>query len=547
MMKGRMLVLVAFLTLALALSCSTGKDKVDDTPGTGEVSEVAVSDVADANGVLETVEPQDGAGDVPGSDVCQPNCDGKECGDDGCGGTCGSCCPGIPCIDGICNCAPLDCSGKECGPDGCCGSCGECPAGFECVDWKCEDTSDPCFGKQCGPDGEGGSCGTCPCEGCHPCNVYCDEGQCMGEHDCPCIFECFGVCLEGDQACLQNCINDSPIEAQMAFNSLMECINIPCYYIDECPVDPIEECPDEYYACFPPGDLDCEGVYLCLSECGGDDQECVVQCFDEGSIEALEVWDEYIDCMDLAGYFECPDDDDACYEQAEVACATEFNACLGCTPNCEGKECGDDGCSGSCGECEGPKNDCVEGECQAICDCLDDADCQPAEDFDLCNGKLVCGLTMPCMCELDPDSVVECPDGQVCAPETGACCSPSCEGKECGSDGCGGECGSCGPGEDCVGSDCSWNNCEPGKNGGCASSNSFFVCNEESSAFLEVPCESPWLLCVDGECLDVECVPGDVECQGMTATKECLPEGVWSQPQNCPEGTMCIEADCVVP
>jgi len=41
---------------------------------------------------------------VGGACVCQPECDGKECGDDGCGGTCGSCAGQDACVGGLCVC-----------------------------------------------------------------------------------------------------------------------------------------------------------------------------------------------------------------------------------------------------------------------------------------------------------------------------------------------------------------------------------------------------------------------------------------------------------
>jgi len=39
-------------------------------------------------------------------------------------------------------CVPA-CEGKECGPDGCTGTCGKCPDGFECLDGFCEEAG-PC-------------------------------------------------------------------------------------------------------------------------------------------------------------------------------------------------------------------------------------------------------------------------------------------------------------------------------------------------------------------------------------------------------------------
>lgn len=47
-----------------------------------------------------------------------PFCEGKVCGDDGCGDSCGSCQGNYNCEDGECVCQP-NCSGKQCGPNGC--------------------------------------------------------------------------------------------------------------------------------------------------------------------------------------------------------------------------------------------------------------------------------------------------------------------------------------------------------------------------------------------------------------------------------------------
>ncbi|MBM4354303.1 MAG: hypothetical protein FJ109_10990 [Deltaproteobacteria bacterium] len=68
---------------------------------------------------------------------CVPVCDGKECGDDGCGAFCGEgdgdqgCEGEDKCIDGLCECTP-QCDGKTCGPDKCGGQCGDCGDGTYC-------------------------------------------------------------------------------------------------------------------------------------------------------------------------------------------------------------------------------------------------------------------------------------------------------------------------------------------------------------------------------------------------------------------------------
>jgi hypothetical protein len=75
---------------------------------------------------------------------CERACEGKVCGDDGCGGSCGTCSHG-ECVAGQCVCEP-DCQGRVCGDDGCGGSCGTCTqANHECSAGQCV-LNDPCNG-----------------------------------------------------------------------------------------------------------------------------------------------------------------------------------------------------------------------------------------------------------------------------------------------------------------------------------------------------------------------------------------------------------------
>ncbi|MSP60807.1 MAG: hypothetical protein EXR72_10790 [Myxococcales bacterium] len=70
---------------------------------------------------------------------CLPQCDGKFCGDDGCGGTCGDCGVGqicsakARCISDPCK--PV-CQGRQCGSDGCGGICGTCQVGKACEEFS---------------------------------------------------------------------------------------------------------------------------------------------------------------------------------------------------------------------------------------------------------------------------------------------------------------------------------------------------------------------------------------------------------------------------
>lgn len=93
--------------------------------------------------------------------VCVPDCTDKNGGDDGCGGTCPVCTQeGEQCVDNICVCTPM-CTDIECGDNGCGSTCGTCIGqNDECIDGHCICQPD-CTNKVCGDDGCGGGCGTC--------------------------------------------------------------------------------------------------------------------------------------------------------------------------------------------------------------------------------------------------------------------------------------------------------------------------------------------------------------------------------------------------
>ena len=110
------------------------------------------------------------------SSECNSDCEGKQCGSDGCGGNCGTCESNEVCAEGICECVS-NCEGKSCGDDdGCGGRCRSCESGYVCNtnSWACEAGTcvADCEGKQCGNDGCGGSCGSCDN------NKVCINGEC---------------------------------------------------------------------------------------------------------------------------------------------------------------------------------------------------------------------------------------------------------------------------------------------------------------------------------------------------------------------------------
>jgi len=141
--------------------------------------------------------------------ACTPNCGARRCGDNGCGGSCGSCAAGQACTAaGTCaasTCTP-NCTGRSCGMDGCGGSCGSCSGTGSCNAMTGQCCTPNCDGRSCGPDGCGGVCGTCPgglvCDSvrgsCTPtCTPTCAGRNC-GPNNCG-TGSC-GTCLSG-QAC----------------------------------------------------------------------------------------------------------------------------------------------------------------------------------------------------------------------------------------------------------------------------------------------------------------------------------------------------------
>jgi len=144
------------VAVLLALGCNEGR-----TPGTTP---------EEAPEEAQEVVP----GEVPG---CERECDGRQCGEDACGGLCGECASGEVCsADGRCTAEVAGgCSdtceglGYECG-EVCGEACGACGGGLVCDDGACVCEPSCSAGGCGGHDGCGGTCGPCPsaqsCEGC---------------------------------------------------------------------------------------------------------------------------------------------------------------------------------------------------------------------------------------------------------------------------------------------------------------------------------------------------------------------------------------------
>lgn len=378
---------------------------------------------------------------------CAPACWGKLCGDDGCGGTCGGCESGDVCVEddnGWTSCCTPQCDGLQCGYDGCGGSCGSCGEDENCMDdGQCEVCT--CEGKVCGDDGCGEPCGSCPA------GTGCSDGQCVDAPDgcgvtqtpgcggCA-VEEC--VCEQDDVCCTTGwdslCSFIARYICGLDCPCMSYCENMVCG--DDGCGGTCGSCDDgEYCTNFGRcAECTCEG-----KECGGDGcgvdcgtcpdgETCLTgTCVPAGCAESAEAGCGGCECEECV----CDRDSHCCDTEWDGTCAEMCSEDCGfdcpCVPYCEANECGSDGCGGSCGTClEGMVCDGNNLCCEPVCEgkvCGDDG----------CDG--VCGT-----CEV----------GLKC--EDGACvdCTPDCTGKECGDNGCGGSCGECGTGLTCSANQC---------------------------------------------------------------------------------------------
>lgn len=192
--------------------------------------------------------------DAPGVDGCVPDCAGRVCGDDGCGGSCGDCLTGATCTAaGACDCPMATCDTDVCGVSSCGRSCGACAAGEGCFMGACMSAA-TCPGTPC-TDRAGRSI----CEG------QAGLGRCTTDAALDAVCVCSGS--GGELAC-DACIAAAvPPAIGTACTDASECpAGVPCGFTGLCgePCDPTAACTSG--VCFIPGDV--SGA--CLEECACD-------------------------------------------------------------------------------------------------------------------------------------------------------------------------------------------------------------------------------------------------------------------------------------
>jgi hypothetical protein len=269
---------------------------------------------------------------------CKPNCTGKECGPDGCGGTCGECpeaetpCSQPTCLTGKCTSKPAE------GP---CDDGDACTTGDHCTGGTCTgdepdcDDANPCTADSCD-----GTTGLCLHEDAPLNGAKCDDGN-----------PCTGTDVCGDGLCAGTLL---PLD-QLA---TLECT---CAKDSDC--DPLED-----------GDV-CNGTLTCKLDEGSLAGVCVIppesvlSC-DDGNPCTDDGCDKKLGCVH-------PDDDDNPCDDGDPCNGTDkCNAGI-CEPQ-PPPDCNDN-------------NPCTDDSCVPGQGCSQTAnDSNSCDDADPCNGAETC-------------------------------------------------------------------------------------------------------------------------------------------------------------
>ena len=399
--------------------CSSGDMcKLQQTCTNGECRGGVPPSCDDGNPCTEdSCGPSTGCAHEPIPDCCVPICAGKECGDDGCGGQCGECPSGSPCLEtGICGICQKDCAGKACGSDGCGGLCGTCGFGKRCGEtFGCEACN--CDGRECGDDGCGNSCGECfegaECNefySCGPCEADCTDklcgsdgcggscGECGEGLGCtaaficaPCMPNC-GAAVCGGDGCGGSCGScDDPLAVCEAGQCIVPGAGDSCalpFTVTQLPftfeANTANAEPDfgvtsgqcqagdsgsygggsrDHVYEFTPTDsgnftvrLDStfDAALYIGRTCEDIGSDCLY-AIDDGLSNDIETFSLFLSSEET--YYIIVDGWSSSSDlNGAYTLMVEVQDFGGCTPNCTDKECGNNGCGGQCGICS------VEGE-----------------------------------------------------------------------------------------------------------------------------------------------------------------------------------------
>jgi hypothetical protein len=277
-------------------------------------------------------------------------------------------CPaGQSCLDGRCTACTPNCADRECGDNGCGGSCGTCPGNLFCDSGKCVDECfDECWWGEswCWSESETVECGEFdedPCMDYSP-PIACPEGRCNWETG-RCGGDCWDECWWGES----HCINDG------------ESVECGQWDADAClEFGPPQRCPD--------GNCDWQ-----TGRCGGDCwDECFwgeSWCWSEWEVAECGQWDAD-SCLEFSPPLPCPQGfcdwdtgqcggdcwdecgwgESFCFSDSEVVQCGEYDGDP-CTEFSPPTRCPNGRCNRSTGRCRGACSDeCTWGERYCIQD-----------------------------------------------------------------------------------------------------------------------------------------------------------------------------------
>jgi hypothetical protein len=462
----------------------------------------------------------------------------------------------------------------------------ECPPGWSCqqIPGTAPDIVFICVSDHanlCLPCSSGTECkGAAGNDG--ACLDYGDEGSfcggiCATNEDCPWGFSCLTT-VTVDGIDIMQCVADAGV-CPCTGKSVALGLWTPCVVTSEAGL-----CTGKR-VCTDSGLSDCDATLPSEDLCDGIDNNCDGDVDEETCNDDNECTDDI--CLGEEGCNHTPvaigecKDGDPC----TVADHCEEGLCVGDAVECnDDNPCTEDSCTAT-GGCEfdpkfGPCDDgdpctagdlCTDGECGGSpvdCDCLDDSDCEPLEDGDLCNGSLVCDTgTLPYRCSVDPETTVECPAPEgpdssclvaLCAADTGACLtemanegSPCSDGDFCTmNDTCdsgictGGTLVNCNDANPCTDDSCDSDN-------GCEYLDNQSLCSDENVCTVGDLCQEGLcvggapLTCDDGNLCTLDSCDGDIGCTYAAAPGGCDDGNACTVNDQCDEG-VCAPGDPVV-
>jgi hypothetical protein len=349
---------------------------------------------------------------------CASQCGEAVCGDDGCGGSCGSCTETQTCTEGVCTAVGCgdgvlaetetcdDSTDRPCTPESYCESTNACLSAIysgsvATCDAKCETT----FTEECINDD-----GCCPSVCSPQTDSDCKPANCGNG-----VLDDRETCDPPEIPCPTECPNTDPC-LTVALTGIAEACNAACTPI------PITACYPSVDGCCP---ADCATT---------EDADCLIEACGNSIVDDGETCDN----------------------------ALIWPASGACTPDCDdNRACTSQSLGGSAETCSvvcavTDNTVCVSGDgcCPATCDALNDTDCSNVVCADAiidgtenCDSMIPAGYPGAC-----PLSLADCDDSDPCTTDTlvgdAADCSAKCVNEDF----------ACGAGDSCCPTSCTTGN-----------------------------------------------------------------------------------------